>query len=183
MKLRHVLSCSRTEPYLTSALLCNYFYKTQRNMLMLLQGNQRGFFHLHIPVVHLLVVVLRNLQAPAEITRTLIIMTLQFSAALHYSLAHLVLEIYKNTLISGVPRITKHFCTQKEMRQTHNVSKLMALGYIAFLRLYFWEFFIYFRVILRQCDCCKHYHTNWMLILAETLSSQSLCQCLGKQRR
>lgn len=42
---------------------------------MLLQGNQRGTFHLHIPAVHLLVVVLRNVQAPAEITRILIIMT------------------------------------------------------------------------------------------------------------
>lgn len=43
---------------------------------MLLQGNQRGTFHLHIPDDHLLVVVLRNVQAPAEITSTLIIMTL-----------------------------------------------------------------------------------------------------------
>lgn len=88
LKLRHVHSCSRAELYLTPVLLSNYFYKTQRNLLMSLQGNQRATFHLHIPVVHLLVVVLRNLQAPAEITRTLIIMTLRFSATLYYSLAH-----------------------------------------------------------------------------------------------
>lgn len=41
---------------------------------MLLQSNQRGTFHLSIPVVYVLVVVLRKVQAPAEITRLLIIM-------------------------------------------------------------------------------------------------------------
>lgn len=151
---------------------------------MLLQGNQRGTFHPRIPVIHLLVVVLRNVQAPAEITRILIIVTLWFNATLHYSLACLVHVIYKNTLISGVPSNTRHFHTQKEIQyKIHNVSELMALGYITFLRLYFREFFLHLRVILRRCDCCKHCRTEWMLILADTLSSQSLHRCLGKQKR
>lgn len=51
---------------------------------MLIQGNQRRTFHSPIPTTDLLVVVLRNVQAPAEITRTLIIMTLRFSITLHY---------------------------------------------------------------------------------------------------
>lgn len=92
LKLRHVLpkkhSHSRIVLCLTLAPLRNYLYNTQRIVLTILQSNQRESFHLHIPDVHLLVVVLRNVQAPAEITKTLIIMTLQFSATLHYSLAN-----------------------------------------------------------------------------------------------
>lgn len=70
---------------------------------MLLQGNQNGTFHLYIPAFQF-VVVLRYVQAPAEITKILIIMTSWFSAKLHHFLEHLVQMIYKTT-ISGVPRL------------------------------------------------------------------------------
>lgn len=49
----------------------------------------------------------------------------------------MVCLIYKNTLISGVPRNT---FTHKNKCQTHDVGKLMALGFIALLRLNFIEF-------------------------------------------
>jgi len=79
---------------------------------MILLGNQRGSFNLHIPAVQLLVAVLRNVQAPAEITRTLIIVTLQFSATRQNSLAHLLRMIYKNTFISSFHSNTHNLHTQ-----------------------------------------------------------------------
>lgn len=64
---------------------------------MMLQGNQRGSFHLHIPAVQFLVVVLRNVQAPAEIAGTLIIMTLQFNATLQKKIGTLITyDLYKH---------------------------------------------------------------------------------------
>lgn len=53
---------------------------------MILQSNQKRSFHLHIPDVHLSVAVLKNIQAPAKITRTLITMTLPFSTTYFFAL-------------------------------------------------------------------------------------------------
>ena len=46
-----------------------------------------------------------------------------------------------------------------------------------------WHEKVWEPVFLKQGNFHKHYRTEWMLILADALSSKSLHQCLGKQWR